>query len=342
MPDEGGAGILARGVSFVVEAATENWGTKIMAFLLALVVFIATRGELTRSFPIPLRVISDPDRVLLTALPETVEVRVRGPWVNVNRMSATELGAASLDLREVRPGPMELDPATIVMPEGVVLDALDYDPVDLRFEALVERALKIVPVLVGEVDPDHELASTRVEPDSWMVRAPVSQFEGVNQLSTGSVDIEALATSVEREVELEPPDAQLSFLGVGEGELPTVRVLVEVEAVLGERELELETAAVLHEALPDIAKAELPSSERVIVRGPRKLLRTLDAFDSPLRAVVDLDEDAAGSRDASAPVPVTVRFEWSAQVPRATAEQLSFAPAFVRLRLSPRDAESPD
>src|SRR4051794_36986534 len=39
-------------VGFVITAATKNWGTKILAFLLALMVFIVTREEITRSFTI--------------------------------------------------------------------------------------------------------------------------------------------------------------------------------------------------------------------------------------------------------------------------------------------------
>ena len=101
MPEES-ASWLQRAGTFVVQASTENWGTKIMAFFLALIVFVVTRDEVTRSFKIPLRVVEDPDRVLLTSLPENVEVQVRGAWVNVNQISATELGAASLDLRDAR------------------------------------------------------------------------------------------------------------------------------------------------------------------------------------------------------------------------------------------------
>ena len=83
---------VARVVEFVIRAATENWGTKIMAFVLAVIVFIVTRDEVTRSFTIPLRVIDDRQRVLLTEPPATVEVRLRGQWANVNRLSAAALG----------------------------------------------------------------------------------------------------------------------------------------------------------------------------------------------------------------------------------------------------------
>jgi hypothetical protein len=37
---------------------------------------------------------------------------------------------------------------------------------------------------------------------------------------------------------------------------------------------------------------------------------------------------------------VTVRFEWSPQIPATTVEQLSVVPDLVRMRLSPTGVES--
>lgn len=321
-----------------VGVATKNWGMKIMAFLLALIVFIVTRDEVTRSFEIPLRVIDDPDRVLLTTPPDSVQLQLRGPWVNVNRIAAVELGIATLDLREVRPGPMELDPAAIVMPPGVVLDKLDYDPVDLRFEALIQRKLSIVPVVVGEVDPDHRLVSTRVEPDSWIVRAPASDLQGLEQLRTVALDVSGMTSSVNEQVTLEQLPMRLTFLGVPAGERPSVRVVAEIVDVIGELELEVVTGAALREALPDLAPSVLPSVERVSVRGPRAALAALTGLDQPLRPTIEVEP----TTQRGAPIPVTLRFEWSPVVPAAVAEKLSIVPPLIRLRLSSQGVELPD
>ena len=324
-------------IEFVVTAATENWGTKILAFLLALLVFIATRDEITRTFTIPLRVLDDPQRVLLTTPPEAVELRVRGAWANVNRLSAVQLGSATLDLREARPGPMVLDPASIVMPEGVVLDTLEYDAVDLRFDAIVDRALRIVPNVVGEFDPDYKLASMRVEPNSWTVRAPASELEGLTELSTEPVSISGVSETFTIPLAVEPPASQISFLGVAVGERPAVRLTIEVVAVAGELELEVATEAALREAMPELGEVDLPAVERVMVRGPRKLLRSLGGLEAPLLPKVEVETAVRG-----AAIPVTVRFEWSPQVPAETVRQLSVVPDLVRLRLSPGGVESRD
>ncbi|KIG18147.1 hypothetical protein DB30_01651 [Enhygromyxa salina] len=338
MSDDAQTSWVRRGGTLAIEVATKNWGTKIMAFFLALIVFIVTRDEVTRSFTIPLRVIEDPDRVLLTTPPKTVELQLRGPWVNVNRIAAVELGTATLDLREVSPGPMELDPASIVMPPGVVLDTLEYDHVDLRFEAVIERKLAIVPIVVGEVGPDHRLVGTRVEPDSWIVRAPASDLAGIEQLRTTTLDISGATSSVQTQLVLEAPPVRLNFLGVPTGDLPTVRVVAEVADVIGEIELEVETSEALREALPELAPSVLPGAERVSVRGPRAVLGTLTGLEHALRPTIEVET----SSQRGAPISVTVRFEWSPDVPTAAAEQLSIVPPLIRLRLSPQGVELSD
>lgn len=328
-------GWMQRITELLSTAATENWFTKLLAFVLAVMVFMVTRDEITRSFTIPLRVLDDPNRVLLTTPPETVELRVRGPWANVNRLSDAQLGSATLDLREASPGPMVLDPASVVMPEGVVLDTLEYNAVDLRFEAVVDRALQIVPNLVGELDPDSKLASMRVEPNSWTVRAPASALEGLTQLSTAPIDVSGISNTLTVDVALEPPSSKIAFLGVPAGERPSVRLTIDVVPVAGELQLVVPTEAALREALPELDEVDLPAFERVLVRGPRKLLRSLEGLDAPLMAKVEVEKLTRG-----APIPVTVRFEWSPEVSAETVGQLSVVPDLVRLRLSPGGIES--
>ncbi len=321
---------LRRVIDFLIAAATENWGTKIMAFLLAVIVFIVTRDEVTRSFTIPLRVVQDPDRVLVTEPPATVEVRLRGPWANVNRITEAALGHATLDLREVRPGPMTLDPASVVMPQGVVLDTLEYDPVDLRFEEVVERGFAISAVVVGTVDADYQLVATRVEPDRWPIRGPasaVAQFEG---LVTEPIDIDGVRGDIDLRVELQPLPDGLEFVRAAKAERPKVRFVAEVTAISGELELIVATDAVLHEALPKVADAELPASERVTIRGPKTVLRELEALDAPVVPVVEVERPAV----RGGPLPITLRFEWSEEVSEPTRAQLSIVPPLIRLRLS--------
>ncbi len=328
---------------FLLAAATANWGTKLMAFLLATIVFVVTRDEVQRSFKVPLRVVQDPDRVLLTAVPKTVEVRLRGPWTNVNRIGADTLGPALLDLREVRPGPMELDPATIVMPAGVVLDALDYDPIDLRFEPMIERSVAIRAVIVGEVAGDYTLLGHELQPDQWLLRGPESKLAEITELTSEPIDLSGAQRDVDVKVVVRTPaemarhtdpDHPLVFVGLNtrDGlvrESPQVRFTADIEPQIGELSIEVDTAAAVRAALPGVAEIEIPVPETVTIRGPLPLIHEIDDLASPLRPVVELEPAVEGQ-----PLRAKLSFEWAAEVPRATREALSISPPLVILQFA--------
>lgn len=320
-----------RAVAFLVGAATENWGTKLLALLLALAVFVGTRDEVERTFTVPLAQIDDPDRKLLTELPGTVEVTLRGPWANVNRLDAVALGSATLDLREARPGPLVLDPAAVVMPRGVVLHELDYAPVDLRFEPILERRVPIAAAYFGEVDPDYTLDEVRVEPDSWVVRGTAEALEGVPTLSTESVDLGgARGPRVTIEAELINFEGEVTLAGARAGRRPKVRVVAWLEPVEGERELDVPTGEILRDAVPKFADVGLPDVERVTLRGPKSALRRVAAVEDPLIPIVEVEPGAAGRRT----IPLTLRFAWSSEVREADSDVLRVEPPVIRLRVS--------
>lgn len=330
-----------RVASFVLAAATRNWGTKLMAFLLAAIVFVVTRDEVQRSFKVPLRVVQDPDRVLLTTPPKTVEVRLRGPWTAVNRIGADALSPALLDLREAQPGPMQLDPASIVMPAGVVLDALDYDAVDLRFEPVIERRVAIRAVVVGELASDYTLVDSHVAPERWMLRGPQSRLDQITELVTAPIDITGAQRDLDWRVEVrlpggsrtgEDPDHPLSFVGV-RGEAPQVRFTADIEPKQGELAIVVETAAALRAALPGVPEAEIPDDETVTIRGPLPLIHELDDLASPLRPVVELERAAEGQS-----LRAKLGFEWTAEVPQATRDALSISPPLLILQFAVGEA----
>ena len=256
---------------------------------------------------------------------------------------------ATLDLREARPGPMVLDPAAIVMPTGVVLDGLDYEPVDLRFEDVIERRLPVRVELRGSVDEDFRLTRAQVDPAGWLVRGPVSSVDAVTELHTEAVDIEGARADLSTSVALLPlgtpreglplgtpregmplgtAGSGLRYVGVPPGELPTVRVSAELEPIEGSTELDLEVGAALREALPDLGDLEV-EREHLTIRGPRSALRELAELETPVQPVVELGKARRG-----APLTVTLRFDWTEAVEPGLRRQLSIEPPLVRLRLS--------
>lgn len=312
----------------LVDLLFRHWATKIGALALAAILFVFTRDEVTRTFEIPLRVVADPRRVLLTDLPDTIQVQVRGPWTRVNRLQDYDLGAASLDLEEAEPGPLEIDRASIVMPPGVVLAGMHYDHVDLRFDPVVERAVAVVPNILGQPAPDHRLVRIEAEPPRWPVRGGRTQVQGLQQLTTEPFDLKRAADTLEVKLALVRPGGNVRLVGDGR-ESPKVTVRAVVEPVLEERELTVPVE--VPESLDPTGA--VPPTHQVVTSGPLPAFRELDALGLafPVEAeVVPLAGEDEGART------VEVRFRWAEEVPEAVSEALSFEHGVVRVVLPPR------
>ncbi len=303
-----------------------NWGLKLVAVGLAAVLFVLTRDEVTRTFEVPLRAIGDPDRVLLTDLPPSITVKVRGPWTRLSRMQDYDLGTAALDLRVADPGPLEVDHASIVMPSGVVLAEVQYPHVDLRFEPIIERRKRVAPAVLGEPAEGYRIVRTTVDPAVWAVRGGQSVVQGVTQLRTEPLEISGRTATVTQTLAVVPPGGDLDLVR-DPGTPARVEVRVQIEPVMETRELSVPIP--VPEGLDPTGA--IPDSVSVQVSGPRLSFKALDELD--LQFPVDASVVPRAKADAGEPEGtdagmrrgkvVELRFGWSEAVPSAVASALS-------------------
>jgi YbbR domain-containing protein len=330
------------------DALMRDWSTKMVALGLALVVFVVTRDEVTRSFRVPLEVRTDPERVLRTSLPEEVAVELRGPWTKMAGVRVTQLGSATLDLRAAEPGPLRLDPASIVMPEGVVLSELLYEAVDLRFEDVITRELSVIPQLSGEVHPDYERVGVVVDPPSWAVRGARSEVERLPSLQTEVLTVDGATGAVDRRLALMPPASGVNFDGEKE---PAVRVKLNVRARRGDREFKVDLEPTIAHALeakaPEFFAVEPATTERVVVRGALPAVRQLAELEQPFTVSGELESVDLPRRRSKTTgfAQLKLRIEWSESVPEEVREELDLEPETLRMDLSlqrrPREKPAP-
>lgn len=307
---------------------------KVLALLLAGILFVLTRDEVTRSFEIPIRIVEDPDRVLMTNLPRSMQVKVRGPWTRVNRLQDYDFGAATLDLRASDPGPLQVDQASIVMPPGVVLAEVQYDHVDLRFDPVISAKVQVTPVLLGEPHPDYRITEITTSPTKWPIRGGQVVVQAVSNLSTEPFEISGAEGTQKAKLSLIKPSGSAQLVRTGD-ERPAIDVRVVIEPLPETREFTV-PVAVPEELDPTGA---VPQSYSVTVSGPLPRFRELDALELtfPVEAnVVPLD-----GRSADGGKKVEVRFTWKPLVDSTLQKALSIDHGVEQVVLPPPPATPP-
>ncbi|MEX1365713.1 MAG: CdaR family protein [Nannocystaceae bacterium] len=301
-----------------------NWGLKAIALVLAAFMFVFTRDEVTRVFTVPLRIVPDPERVLLTEIPETVQVQARGPWARINRLQAYDFGAAVLDLERARPGPLEIDRGGIVMPPGVVLAGIQYDHVDLRFDAVVDRDVEIKPQISGTPAPDYQLVGLEVEPQRWEVRGGESMVARVQQLLTEPLEIEGADRDVEGLRAVVPPLDGVTLVETDGRPEVTIRAVITARSE--------SRRFVVAVAVPDQLDPTgvVPRTYDVEASGPLPDFRLLDAMELSVPVVAQAVRVERG--DGKPPV-AEVRFDWVEGVPQDLRGRLSLDKEVERFEL---------
>lgn len=323
---------MSRALRWLGGAIINHGGAKFAALVIALVFFVVTRDDVTRTFTIPLRVAQDPNRVLLTKLPDHITVELHGSWARMSRLGAQDLGPAELNLADARPGPLSVEPASIVMPEGVIFRSMQYEKVDLRFDRVIERPVPIRAELRGAVHPDYEHTRTTVDPPRWRIRGGSGPVNEVSLLLTEPIPLDDITADVVLEVPLQRPRQTVEFTATAPGEEPQVKVTIGVRARLGERRL---SAAVTWP--PDqVAPAALPTEVSAIVRGSLPDLRVVDAVQTPPLVATPRVEKASAEFPGGSVVFVV---QFTPAVPPEVQARLSVESALDRVALAAPPAE---
>ncbi|MBA3548703.1 MAG: YbbR-like domain-containing protein [Nannocystis sp.] len=326
--------LFARGMRWLGGAIIRHGGAKFAALVIALVFFVVTRDDVTRTFTIPLQVTQDPNRVLLTKLPDHITVELHGSWARMSRLREHELGPAALNLSDARPGPLSVEPASIVMPEGVIFRSMQYEKVDLRFDGVIERPVTVRAELRGAVNPDYEHTRTTIEPPRWRIRGGGGPVSEVHVLNTEPIVLDDITADTTVEVALQRPSQNVEFTATPPGEEPQVKVTLAVRPRLGERRL---SAAVTWP--PDqVAPPELPTEVSAIVRGGLPDLRIVDAALSPPLVAMPRREKPSADFPGGSVVFVV---QFTPAVPPEVQARLSVEAALDRVVLAAPVEETP-
>lgn len=284
----------------VLRAFTNNWKLKLLAFTLAILLWVVVSAEevTSRWIDIPLQVrVTDPEHMLQPeTVPREVSVRFSGPRRELIdlRFRRPPLVLNILDVNDVQQR-FELQARMVQVPSQLSVTVVDMQPsaVDLQFTRVESRLFSVRVRLAEELPPGWVLVdSLTVQPGRIRVTGPETQLARIESLVTVPVTLPRADTSFTISAPIDTTDlrgVRLSATSVqlsGRADLLTEQTYSDVPISVG----------------PGLSL--LPSTVDVRLVGPRSVLQTVRPQD--LRVVIALDSIPPRFPEGGLPVPLRV------------------------------------
>ena len=213
-----------------------NFGTKLLALVIACVAWYLLTGERReriseRSYRIPLSIVNIPRGTLIVSpLPDAVDVRVRGAFTPLRQLDPGKLEAV-IDLLDATPGERRytLDADDINVPQEVEVIAISPQELRVILDAVDEKTLPIVADVVGTPAATYRVEEATVEPRQARVGGPAKTLARMAQIRTDPVSVDGRDASFQVSATLAP---QAAGVRVREAQIVTVRVRIGRELVL--------------------------------------------------------------------------------------------------------------
>jgi len=164
------------------------------------------------------------DLVLVSGVPDTVSVQLRGPLSRL--LDPRTPLEVLLDLSNAGPGTdsYPINASDIPLPPEVEVVSVEPAAISLVLERRQTLSVAVRPIVEGVPAAGFVLASVRVTPEQMAIQGPESRLEGVDFIETTPISVEGATAPVETIVQPVLPDPLLRLLSA----IP-IQVVVQIE-----------------------------------------------------------------------------------------------------------------
>jgi YbbR domain-containing protein len=278
----------------------DNAALKVVALILAITLFILVSGEKEseRSVRVGVAYVRPEDRVLVSEVPDSIEVWVRGPWTRIKRLDPADVDPIVVDLAKAGDGEIRFERDQVRLPAGLEVRAIRPSSIRVAFEH--GKRVPVLPELVGAPAEGFIVEQVIADPPLVTVRGSQNAIAPVDEVHTLPLSIAGKRGNFEQRVALAP---------VGRGATAEVEeVDVDVQIVEEVRMHKLSSVKVALSPPPPRAAAAsvevVPPVVDVILRGGAAAMKEVDP--AKVGAAVEArPEDYAPGASRNAPVLVT-------------------------------------
>lgn len=265
----------------------EDWGTKLLALVIALALWYGVTGQrkpTTIRVPrVPLNFRLPGDTEISNEPRTEVEITLTGNKRALDTINVRDL-IANVDVSDFRPGEhsVMLTPERVTMglPDGVQYGDIQPNNVLLRLEPRLDRELEVEVRHTGNIPAGYELRGIVVKPEKIKVRGPASHLSTLQKATTEMVSLDGRKESFTLpQTAIEIPDKKVDLI---EG-------VVSVTFEIGEERVEKSLAGV--SVIASDGTQVRPETVSVTLYGERSVINQLRADN--LKLVLDVAEDGS-------------------------------------------------
>jgi YbbR domain-containing protein len=253
----------------------ENKGLKLLALLLAVLLFVISRQPMSdvRLVGVPLEFRGLAAGMEISGdVTQTVSVRLRGPQNLVRGLMPNQVVVIA-DLGNKEPGEriVHLAASDVSRPDEIEVLRIEPASIKLRLEPTLSRQIPVELRFMGELAAGYELYSFTTAPSTVEIEGPQSHVNQTHRALTESIQLDGRSASFKAAVDVDIPD---HFIRV------TTPGPINVSVEIGERRIERSFTALPIEWIDQAAGERLLTPQvDVMLYGPRSALDALRARD---------------------------------------------------------------
>jgi YbbR domain-containing protein len=215
-------------IRILKELIVRNWGLKLLALILAFLLWLALMPEekifSEKSLSVPLELRNLPPEFEILEKPQaTIEVTLRAPNRLLGVLVPSDIQAVlDLSRASINQEDYPLNPEMIAVPAGAKAVRVFPNKVRVKIDKSKEDMMEVQPTFVGKL---HTGWTVEVVPSKVFVRGPESKFSLKDRIRTGPIDVTNLTATAVFEVDLILPKPELRFASPATKAKVTVTIL---------------------------------------------------------------------------------------------------------------------
>lgn len=282
--------MIRRLLQALVPAFTENLGLKLIAMTFALGLFAyqhSREDQQQRTIPVGVVLRLPPDsakRELMSPIPASVHVTVRGGARSIDRMIASGIAPVELDLRDGNTDRVSFEAEMFTVPLDVEVGIIDPPSIELDWQPVITRSIPVQAAITGKT-AEHFVVKgdLKVDPTHVTVEGPAALVEVMQFARLSAFDVSGLTEGeYRRRIAIDDPPHRVRYV---DPKSPRPAVTVVIARRVSEQLFSNRPVEVIGVAN---GKAN-PRTVDVTVIGPPEVIRSL----KPEQVVPRVDLTAA-------------------------------------------------